>query len=78
MAPLRPGRGSLVLGPTGRESLVLGPMGGGPWCWVPRVLPGSSLTCCSSNSVENLWVTDEISREKEKEPPPYLESRAAA
>lgn len=31
-----------------------------------------SLTCCSSNSVENRWVTDKISREKEKEPPPYL------
>lgn len=39
---------------------------------VPWPLPGSSLTCCSSNSEEKRWVTDEIRREKEKEPPPYL------
>lgn len=37
-----------------------------------QTLPGHSLTCCSSNSVENRWVTDRISLEKEKEPPPYL------
>lgn len=46
--------------------------GWGLWCSIPQTLPGSSLTCCSSNSVENRWVTDKISREKEKEPPPYL------
>lgn len=39
---------------------------------VPQTLSGSSLTCCSSYSVENRWVTAKISREKEKEPPPYL------
>lgn len=38
----------------------------------------SSLTCCSSNSEEKRWVTDEIRREKEKEPPPYLGEQKCA
>lgn len=39
-------------------------------------VPG--LTCCSSNSEEKRWVTDKISREKEKEPPPYLGEQKCA